>query len=388
VFGSSPASRATLLVTTLLAAAAVGSSHAGSSNERYRMRVPPPPRIRSAQVGAYFFGGWSGPTSGFHFKGLITEFKGRKPFYGWRDGGTRDMSRQLAWAHAFGVGFFVFDWYFQAKGKTGDDPHLDDALRAYLSLRRHNGVRFTLMYVNSQRLHDFTVRRAEWPNVVAAWARLFASPDYVRIAGKPVLVVYDALALARQLGGTARVNHLFSALRASARARGLAGVFIVGGVYVGSRFDWAYFPRQLAGQTYDALTQYSYPAVAGAEAGERCYCQLVAAERQVWEHFGTRSPWPFIPSVMAGWDPRPWSEHIEGSLFWFRRTPAEFARFVRGAIRWSKASSGQAVTTASGSPIVLVEAWNELGEGSYIVPTAGSGDAYGKALRKALSAGG
>jgi hypothetical protein len=35
---------------------------------------------------------------------------------------------------------------------------------------------------------------------------------------------------------------------------------------------------------------------------------------------------------------------------------------------------------------VLIEAWNELGEGSYIIPTAGDGTTYGDALSKMLQA--
>jgi hypothetical protein len=34
---------------------------------------------------------------------------------------------------------------------------------------------------------------------------------------------------------------------------------------------------------------------------------------------------------------------------------------------------------------VLIEGWNELAEGSYLVPTVGDGKAYGEALARVLA---
>jgi hypothetical protein len=87
--------------------------------------------------------------------------------------------------------------------------------------------------------------------------------------------------------------------------------------------------------------------------------------------------------VMAGWDPRPWHERVEGRLFWYKRTPALFGHFVRDAIRWS-AANPVALVRDQRRPLVLIEAWNELGEGSYIVPTIGTCHRYGRALARAL----
>jgi len=42
--------------------------------------------------------------------------------------------------------------------------------------------------------------------------------------------------------------------------------------------------------------------------------------------------------------------------------------------------------SAPAPPLVLIEAWNELGEGSFVVPTAADGTTYGDAIAAMLLA--
>jgi hypothetical protein len=163
----------------------------------------------------------------------------------------------------------------------------------------------------------------------------------------------------------------------------LPGVFLVGGVYVDHGFDWGRLSGLLSRGRYDAVTQYAYPGAPGVRSGERSYRQLMASAEQSWDRFAEASPIPYIPDVMAGWDPRPWNERVDGRLFWYRRTPSRFEQFVRDSLRWSAANPG-AVVRGERRPLVLIEAWNELGEGSYIVPTVGTCHSYGRALARAL----
>jgi hypothetical protein len=88
--------------------------------------------------------------------------------------------------------------------------------------------------------------------------------------------------------------------------------------------------------------------------------------------------------VTDGWDPRPWDERPFGDLFWFTRTPAEVAAFLQDAIAWLRANPSMHVGAASAPPLVLIEAWNELGEGSFVIPTERDRNAYGRALASML----
>jgi len=90
---------------------------------------------------------------------------------------------------------------------------------------------------------------------------------------------------------------------------------------------------------------------------------------------------------MSGWDPRPWNETepSTGDLMWYSRTPQDVATFVGDAISWVQANPTFRVEPAPTPPVVLIEAWNEFGEGSYILPTVGYGASYGNALAAMLT---
>lgn len=372
----------------MLAGGCVSSGEHRSSCPPLRMR-PSTADVqskRSTDVGAYYFDGWAGPPDGFHFAGLRDgPFSDRMPLYGWSDNSAVTMQDQLRWAAAYGLRFFVFDWYFNAR--ASHDPDLNRALQNYQSLRDHAGIRSALLYVNTHDRagkDDFVIPRRRWRRTVEQWVtRDFVRNDYLRVSGKPVLFVLDSFGLKRQLGGDRGVEWAFGLLERIAHEHGLTGVFLVAGVYVGHGFDWARLSELLSHEHYDALTQYTYPAAAGARPGERSYRRLIAAAEQNWDRFAAASSVPYIPDVMAGWDPRPWNERVEGRLFWFRRTPWLFGQFVREAIRWS-AANPRAIVRDGRRPFVLIEAWNELGEGSYIVPTVGTCHSYGIALARAL----
>jgi hypothetical protein len=82
-----------------------------------------------ARLGAYYFDGWSGPLTNFHFNGLpLGPYQYRQPVSGWQDNSTCAVEQQLASAHNFGIDFFVFDWYLKAQT---NDPgeNLDSALQ-------------------------------------------------------------------------------------------------------------------------------------------------------------------------------------------------------------------------------------------------------------------
>jgi hypothetical protein len=112
------------------------------------------------------------------------------------------------------------------------------------------------------------------------------------------------------------------------------------------------------------------------------FSTLSQAGQWTWNEATLTSPLPFIPTAMAGWDPRPWNEteSSTGDLMWYSRTPQDVAAFTQAAIVWAKANPQLRPEPAPTPPLVLIEAWNELGEGSHVIPTAGDGSSYGDAL--------
>jgi hypothetical protein len=331
-----------------------------------------------ARVGMNYFDGWSGPLSNFHFNGLVRpdangQFPGRKPLSGWRDASPAAMNVALEWAQEDAISFFEFDWFYPPV-----DPLLITALGNYRGLADHHGVGYSLLYVN---IDPFVVPNNDWGTVVDSWAATdFTSPDYARVDGKPVVFVIDSVRFNEQWGGPAGVNAALESLRQAARAHGLPGVYVVGSVYIGTCVDqvgWDYFASLLAGESWDALTRNSYPAAACQRDGEQPYSDIVSAGEAGWDRYAQLG-FPTIPQVQAGWDPRPWNEAVNGHLWWFDRTPALFGSFIHDAALWSAAHP------IPGGPLLLVNSWNELGEGQTVVPTQEDGFAYGQALAEGV----
>jgi len=344
----------------------------------------------SARVGAFYFDGWAGALSNFHFDGLAHPasngafFPGRRPLSGWRDHTPEALQAQLRWARAAGIDFFVFDWYREG---VGDSYFTNAAHDKYLKLGDRAGVGFALMYVSHE---PFGVPLDEWPAVVEKWVtRDFADPDYVRIGGKPMLVIYETHRVAAQWGGAQGVNRAIEILQETAKRHGLPGVFVVG-----ARQDyWDYsrdcvlncgYDGDLLEQNYDALTKYTFNLVVEPVDGPMPYSRLVAAEKRNWERYAQQSRFPYIPSVVAGWDPRPADSRFDGRLYWLTRSPAEVGGFLRDAIDWVERNPQMRVEPAPVAPVVLIEAWNELQEGAHVVPVDEHGYTYVQAIAEAV----
>lgn len=336
-----------------------------------------------ARVGAYYFDGWSGPLTNFHFEGLpLGPYQDRQPFSGWQDDDRCGVERQLAAAHNFGIDFFVFDWYFNARvNEPGDN--LNSALEITHALRDRHGMQYAILYVDGA---PFEVKASEWPAAIKQWIEYMKDPDYLRVNGVPALFIIDVGEMYQIFGSDAAVANALAQLRSAAQAEGLPGVYVVGGFgepdgTIGQ--DTMAPGFSIAGADgYDAVALYNYPFAPPAVKGELPFSKLASAAHWTWNEAKRDSTVPFIATAMAGWDPRPWDEvePVTGDLMWYARTPADVAGLVKDAINWANANPQLRPEAAPAPPLVLIEAWNEFGEGSHVVPTTEDGTSYGDAV--------
>jgi hypothetical protein len=340
-----------------------------------------------ARLGAYYFDGWSGPLTNFHFQGLpLGPYQDRQPVSGWQDNTDCAMEQQLAWAHNFGIDFFVFDWYFNP-AVTASGENLDSALQITHALADRHGMQYAILYVNGD---PFNVSPTDWPAAVNEWVGYMTDPDYVRINGKPAFFIINVGEMRQIFGTSAAVAGALQQLRAAAQAHSLPGVYVVGGFGV---------PNGTMGQHslsdgfsiahddgYDAISFYGYPFAPPPVNGMLPFSTLADAGRWTWSEAALSGALPFIPTAMTGWDPRPWNEteSITGDLMWYSRTPQDVAAFAQDAITWAQSNPSLRPEPAPAPPLVLIEAWNEFGEGSHVLPTAGDGTMYGDALATML----
>ena len=340
-----------------------------------------------ARVGAYYFDGWSGPLTNFHFAGMpLGPYQDREPLTAWQDSEGCAVEQQLAQAHNIGIDFFVFDWYFNTT-VTANGENLNSALQITHALPNKHGMQYAILYVTGP---PFDVDPANWSSAVNEWVSYMTDPAYLRINGLPVLFIINVGSMRQVWGSAAAVIGALGQLRSAAQAQGLGGVYVVGGFGVpdgtmGQASLGAGF--SIAGTDgYDAIAFYGYPFAPPAVNGSLPFSTLAQAGQWTWDQAAQSSPLPFIPTAMSGWDPRPWNE-VEpntGNLMWYSRSPAEVAQFISDSIDWTATYPQLRPEAPPTPPLVLIEAWNEFGEGSYILPTKGSGTSYGDAIATML----
>lgn len=342
-----------------------------------------------ARLGAYYFDGWSGPLTSGHFQGLpFGPYQDRQPLSGWQDNSTCTVEQQLATAHDFGIDFFVFDWYFNVQ-VTDPNGNLNSALQITHALADRHGMQYAILYVSDPA---FFVGPTNWTSAVTEWVGYMADPDYVLINGEPALFVLNVGEVRKEFGTSAAVSAALQQLRAAAQAQGLPGVYIVGGFGTPSgtlgqeSLDDGFLGAQQDG--YDAVAFYGYPFAPTPVNGTMPFSSLAAAGQWTWNEALLHSALPFIPTAMAGWDPRPWNETepTTQDLMWYSRTPQDVSTFVQDAVTWTASNPRLRPEPSPTAPLVLIEAWNEFGEGSHVLPTVGDGTTYGDAIAAMLLA--
>ena len=330
--------------------------------------VPEPKPVRGpVDVGVYYFPGWDNVTRWQP----VQKFPERKPVLGWyREGNPEVADWHIKWAVEHGITFFAYDWYW-SQGTRQLEHGLHDA---YFNSRYHHLLKFCLLWANHNPANTST--HEDCLAVTRYWIdHYFRRPEHLSIDGKPVMIIFSTDRLTADLG-SAGVKNAFDAMRAECRKAGFKGLHLI--ACVGN----VNAARRAAAEGYDAVTAYNWPGLGMTGSGNRApYETLVTAYRQHWESLIAKSPIPLSPlPLCGGWDSRPW--HGENNLIRYGRTPELFKRHLIDA----KNLLATIPQRPESPPMILVEAWNEWGEGSYIEPHQEFGFGYLDAIREVFTA--
>jgi hypothetical protein len=298
---------------------------------------------------------------------------------GFYDLRVRDvMARQVALARQYGLSGFCFHYYwFDGKrllerpldlflGERGDDFRFDFCLCWANEnwTRRWDGADEDILIGQNHSVEDS--RR-----VFADMLRYILDPRYIRVDGKPVIVIYRP-AIIPDIAEVARM------WRDEAAKAGLPGLYLV----ATNAFGFG-DPRAIG---FDALCQFPPHAVMVQELTDEVerlnpdfaghvysYEGMKEAYLDMLPAPGTSSPGvPVWPGLMTAWDNearKPGRGHsFHGAM------PASFRDWVERGLDYSRAAHDP------GARFVFVNAWNEWGEGSYLEPDRDYGYAWLEAI--------
>jgi hypothetical protein len=207
-------------------------------------------------------------------------------------------------------------------------------------------------------------------------ARAFEDPRYIRVAGRPVFLIYRPKSIP-DLGGS------LDRLRRAVAGEGVADPWLVGvdAHSPGTDFRDHGFNGTMAftpqlGVLPDFLVDGPTPGKLRRNLGlgvpsARLKLYDDTAARRAMD--GIRRPFPHYPCCYVSWDNSP--RRGRDGIVVVNGTPGGFARDLAACI-------DRAGSLPEGERLVFVNAWNEWAEGNHLEPDAQDGRAYLEALRQ------
>ena len=332
--------------------------------------VPAPEPVESDYlVGAYYFPGWK---PGTHFGwARLADFPERKPVLGWYQEGEPEVADwHIKWAVEHGISFFAYDWYWD-RGRRQLEHALHDG---YFKSQYRKHLKFCLLWANHNPAGSAS--EEDLLEVTQFWLdHYFNQPEYLTIGNKPVVIIFSPGRITSDMG-VEKAAAAFEKMRALCRRAGFEGLYLAGCTWPNRGAV-----EQLKAEGYDAATGYNYPS-AGVkpEEGKRSpYESAIEGYRSFWETIAGYGLLDYIPVTDPGWDSRPW--HGDKALVRTGRDPEKFKRMLELARQFADAHP----VGPDKQKIVLVEAWNEFGEGAAIEPQREFGFGHLDAVREVFT---
>jgi len=290
--------------------------------------------------------------------------------------GTATLARQIEMAQGAGIHGFVFYFYWFNGRRLLEAP-----LEAFLA-DPSLAMPFCLMWANEnwtrrwdgsehEVLLSQDYRDEDEPALIATFARHFEDPRYIRLEGRPVLMVYRAGLIE---GGAATVRRW----RKRFAALGHQPIFVM------AQSFGAHDPRAFG---MDAAVEFPPHKLTEdlPELNDQVRWLDFSARARVFDYevvaqASKLSPPPYklIRTVLPGWDND--ARRQGQGMTIHGATPAAYQAWLSRVI---DAASEQRVF---GETIVCVNAWNEWAEGAYLEPDVHFGGAFLNATARAVSA--
>jgi hypothetical protein len=275
---------------------------------------------------------------------------------------------ETKWAVEHGISFFIYCWYRTSQGgavKTRFGSAIHDAL---FTSRFADRMKFTIMWENQSRgKAGVADERDLFTNLLPYWMEnYFKHPSYLKVDNKPVLFIYRPEFLVDDLGGVTNVAKALARMRQVCREAGFDGLYLLG-EYRGTDPKHLELMKSLGLDYTFAYCWY----VHGSPPPERAIQAQMESIRKTQE----LNILPQVVTVSQAWSG--WQD--EGSIW--KIPPPQF----EGLLRQAKEFTASLPKDQLGSRMLLLDNWNEWGEGHYIAPYREYGFGYLDAVRRVFS---
>ena len=319
----------------------------------------------------------------------------RKPLWGCCDeADPKVMEMQIEEAVRHGVNVFIYDWYWY-----DHRPFLEQCLNeGFLGASNNGKMKFYIMWANHDagytwdtRLSDMlwrgedpivwqgSVDRREFETVAHRIIdNYFCRPNYYKINGKPLFMIYDVDNLVKGLGGMEATKDALEWFRAETVKAGYPGLEL-------QLTGWGECMNNMSGvdgekflSTKDVVPALGFDSVTNYQFVHFCnmnrdYAEILPEVSAEWARMDRDYTVPFYPHVSIGWDNNPRFRSFVPNVC-KNNTPELFEQALRMAKEFVD-------THNLPVPLITINSWNEWTETSYLEPDTKYGYGYLEAIR-------
>ena len=314
----------------------------------------------------------------------------REPVWGYiNEADPAVMEMEINQAVKHGVNVFIFDWYWY-DGR----PFMETTLNnGFLRAENNQDMKFYLMWANHDvvnlwdtRLYDCKEDNIIWRGQVDRQEfekickrnieKYFKQPNYYKIDGKPVFMIYDVKALIDGLGGVEETRDALAWFEKETMKAGFPGLDLqltmwsINLNYSGLDGNKDFEPGNdfVTKLGFDSSTHYQFAHFIWMDDE---YSNIVKTAVSEWKKIDKDFEIPYYPHVSVGWDNSPRTKESAVSR---NNTPEEFQKALQAAKDFVDARPEL-------HPLITINSWNEWTETSYLQPDNIYGYGYLEAVR-------
>ncbi|MBR5627269.1 MAG: glycoside hydrolase family 99-like domain-containing protein [Thermoguttaceae bacterium] len=332
-------------------------------------QIPEPVRKSDSRilVGIHNCPLWSG--GNFNMWSQLKKHPERTPalgFYAQENPEVADW--ETKWAVEHGVDFFIYCWYRDGQGCPVKQNHGSAIHEALFNSRFQNDIKFTIMWENQVKGKAGVSDEADLMETLFPWwmENYFKRDNYLKVDNKPVLFIYRPEFLINDLGSDENVRQAMDKMREACKKEGFDGMYILG-EYRGTDPNHLQMMKNLG---LDYTFAYCWPVSNSPSPAE-----AIKAQKQKILETDSIGIIPQVLTVSQAWSG--WKD--EGSIW--KLPPDEFETLLR----WAKAYIEKMPSEQLGNRMLILDNWNEWGEGHYLLPYTEYGFGYLDAIRNVFS---
>ena len=318
---------------------------------------------------------------------------GRAPLWGYQnEADPKVMEFQIDQAVSYGVNVFIYDWYWY-DGR----PFLENCLNdGFLKAKNKDKMKFYLMWANHDANNYWNIDLSDNYGSTVIWKgavdrqeceivfdrvieKYFKQPNYYKINGCPVFMIYDVYNLITGLGGIKNTQEAIACFREKVRNAGFPDLHLQFTIWSENTLNLSGFDSNMTGSTKDTVSMLGADSVSHYQFIHftnimKDYVEVLKDVDNEWKRIDAEYKIPYFPHVSCGWDNNPRFRNFIPSIAQ-NNTPENFKNALKMAKEYLDNHPDYA-------PLVTINSWNEWTETSYLLPDNVNGYGYLEAVKE------